>query len=409
MKNKTLRILIAGANPYNANKGVAALAFSTIRLLNEVAREMNQNLEICEYTHETSRVYDYVRLPEGKITIHNIFPSDLFGAKRIMETVGSKWKLYNLRELYKCDYIFNITAGDSFSDIYGIDNFNAVNKINRIARKFGIGYSFLPQTYGPFYNADVKRAAFEVLSKADLLLSRDRLSTDFLKSELPDKEIKSYVDVAFYLPFKRHDNHLAPGVNVGINISQTLWNIPCDNKIELTCSYKDAVYSTINHLLSKGCIVHIVPHVVDADNHEENEYYLSYRIWEEFNNPNVRLAPLFLSPVDAKSYISALDMFIGARMHACIAAFSSGVPVLPMSYSRKFEGLFDTTLGYKHIFNLTKMTDVNQLIKKVDEMMDNRSQIGECIRNINETVVAENISGIKDSIKSILASLISRK
>ncbi len=32
-------------------------------------------------------------------------------------------------------------------------------------------------------------------------------------------------------------------------------------------------------------------------------------------------------------------------MHACIAAFSSGVPVLPMAYSRKFAGLFGT-LGY---------------------------------------------------------------
>lgn len=27
-------------------------------------------------------------------------------------------------------------------------------------------------------------------------------------------------------------------------------------------------------------------------------------------------------------------------MHACIAAYSSGVPVVPMAYSRKFQGLF---------------------------------------------------------------------
>ena len=32
-------------------------------------------------------------------------------------------------------------------------------------------------------------------------------------------------------------------------------------------------------------------------------------------------------------------------MHACIAAFSAGVPVIPMAYSRKFEGLFGA-LGY---------------------------------------------------------------
>ena len=32
-------------------------------------------------------------------------------------------------------------------------------------------------------------------------------------------------------------------------------------------------------------------------------------------------------------------------MHATIAAYSSGVPVVPISYSRKFEGLFGG-LGY---------------------------------------------------------------
>jgi hypothetical protein len=32
-------------------------------------------------------------------------------------------------------------------------------------------------------------------------------------------------------------------------------------------------------------------------------------------------------------------------MHACIAALSSGVPVLPIAYSRKFRGVFGS-LGY---------------------------------------------------------------
>ena len=43
---------------------------------------------------------------------------------------------------------------------------------------------------------------------------------------------------------------------------------------------------------------------------------------------------------------------MGARMHACIAAFSSGVPVVPMAYSRKFEGLFGS-LGYDRTVDCT--------------------------------------------------------
>lgn len=35
-------------------------------------------------------------------------------------------------------------------------------------------------------------------------------------------------------------------------------------------------------------------------------------------------------------------------MHSCIAAFSSGVAVVPLAYSRKFSGLFGA-LGYGHV------------------------------------------------------------
>jgi polysaccharide pyruvyl transferase WcaK-like protein len=71
---------------------------------------------------------------------------------------------------------------------------------------------------------------------------------------------------------------------------------------------------------------------------------VSVELAKEF--PGAIVAPRFKTPQEAKSYISGLDFFAGARMHACIAAFSSGVPVLPMAYSRKFSGLFGS-LGYE--------------------------------------------------------------
>ena len=52
--------------------------------------------------------------------------------------------------------------------------------------------------------------------------------------------------------------------------------------------------------------------------------------------PGVVRAPNSNSPSEAKSYIAGLDFLTAARMHACIAAFSAGVPVVPVAYSRKF-------------------------------------------------------------------------
>jgi polysaccharide pyruvyl transferase WcaK-like protein len=50
-----------------------------------------------------------------------------------------------------------------------------------------------------------------------------------------------------------------------------------------------------------------------------------------------------------------MDFVTGARMHVCIAAFSSGIPVVPLSYSRKFNGLF-SALGYSLIADAKVMT-----------------------------------------------------
>ncbi len=46
-------------------------------------------------------------------------------------------------------------------------------------------------------------------------------------------------------------------------------------------------------------------------------------------------------PDDIKGIIACCSMFLGARMHANIAALSSGVPVLALSYSHKTQGIMD--------------------------------------------------------------------
>ena len=73
------RILIAGANPYNANKGVAALAISSIVIIHDILSKQQGEFEICVYNHEFKKEKDSLRTPNGEI-IHfrNIHPTDLF-------------------------------------------------------------------------------------------------------------------------------------------------------------------------------------------------------------------------------------------------------------------------------------------------------------------------------------------
>jgi polysaccharide pyruvyl transferase WcaK-like protein len=82
----------------------------------------------------------------------------------------------------------------------------------------------------------------------------------------------------------------------------------------------------------------------------EDDYSASERLCAA--HPSLVLAPAFATPSEAKTYIAGMDFFMGARMHSCIAAFSSGVPVIPMAYSRKFAGLFGS-LGYDETVDCT--------------------------------------------------------
>ncbi len=62
----------------------------------------------------------------------------------------------------------------------------------------------------------------------------------------------------------------------------------------------------------------------------------------------IEVAPRFLDPISAKSFIFGTDVLIGSRMHAAIAALSAGVPAMPLGYSDKFVSIF-SELGYPDV------------------------------------------------------------
>jgi polysaccharide pyruvyl transferase WcaK-like protein len=119
--------------------------------------------------------------------------------------------------------------------------------------------------------------------------------------------------------------------------------------------YPGLIRQLIRRFQDQGAEVHLVPHVIVREGRlvKEDDYRASKALADEF--PDTVLAPAFEAPSEAKSYIAGLDFFMGARMHACIAAFSAGVPVVPMAYSRKFAGLFGS-LGYDRTVDCTSET-----------------------------------------------------
>jgi polysaccharide pyruvyl transferase WcaK-like protein len=326
------------------NLGVGALTVSQIAILEEVAARIGRPVRfIILGWQETSAPY---------VTAANVQP----GRLRTRDLVRPSGFLAEVR---RCDIVLDIGAGDSFSDIYGGKRFLKYMTAKGTVLAAGKPLIVSPQTIGPFKKAWVRRLALATLRRSAAVFTRDEMSITFLRSLGFTGEIRQASDVALRLPYTPPAPRSADGQpRVGINISGLLMNggFSRANMFGLALDYPGLMRRVIERFVhEEGCEVHLVPHVISDTMPVEDDWRASEALRQEIGGQIV-LAPRFHTPSEAKSYIAGLDFFMGARMHACIAAFSSGVPVVPIAYSRKFAGLFDA-LGYRYTVDCTKETE----------------------------------------------------
>lgn len=253
--------------------------------------------------------------------------------------------------LRQCDIVFDIGEGDSFADIYGNKRLAIQVFAKLLVRLYRKPLVLSPQTIGPFKSSLGQFLGAVAMRAASRIYARDHLSMDVLQNSRYSEKSAEVIDVAFALPFDRPTRPEGGPVNVGINVSGLLYNggYSGSNEFKLTVDYRALIDGVCAYLIAQpGVDVYLVPHVISDASETEDDLRASQRLIQRY--PELRLAPRFRSPSEAKSFIAGMDFFTGARMHACIAAFSAGVPVLPMAYSRKFNGLFNS-LEYPHVMD----------------------------------------------------------
>jgi len=261
-----------------------------------------------------------------------------------------------LSEVRSCDLVLDISTGDGFADIYGAKRFayNALSKLCVLACRRPL--LLPPQTIGPFDRRWVRLVGSFLLRSAKAVITRDDLSTQFARRFQLGSKLVEATDVAFRLPYSQPVKRSCGPPRVGINISGLLFNggYTRHNMFHLKADYPALVRSLISRFLDReDCEVHLIGHVFPKQMPIEDDQLVCEALNREF--PATILAPRFETPVAAKNYIARMDFFCGSRMHACIAAFSSMVPTMPIAYSRKFAGVFGG-LGYRWCADCKVMT-----------------------------------------------------
>jgi polysaccharide pyruvyl transferase WcaK-like protein len=341
------------------NLGVGALTVSQIAIVEAIAAEIGRPVRFV--------ILGWKEASEPYVTGPNIRAGQL----RTRDLVSPNGFRAAVRD---CDLVLDIGAGDSFSDIYGVKRFLKYIAAKMTVHAAGRPLIVSPQTIGPFKRPWVRRLALASLHRSAAVFARDALSIDFLRSTGFKDPVHLASDVALRLPYTPPAPRAADGpVRVGINVSGLLMNggYTGANMFGLTVDYPGLMRRIIARFAAEsGCEVHLVPHVISERMPVEDDWRASEALAQEIPG-RIVLAPKFATPSEAKSYIAGMDFFMGARMHACIAAFSSGVPVIPMAYSRKFAGLFDA-LGYGYTVDCTK-EDAQVIEDKIFAHFGNRA------------------------------------
>jgi colanic acid/amylovoran biosynthesis protein len=395
-----LRIGLIWANPYSRNLGVGALAYSSLALLRDVCRDNGISADFT-LIGSSGQKFDKVEVNNEVIKFRNILGNDHQKWRSILKLAILPRK-YHTTSILSLDIVFDISEGDSFTDIYGENRFQKFINSKIFFNLFRTSQVLLPQTIGPFKSSANEKKAFEVMRKMEMVISRDRESFEYTSSFLPSSQIMEAIDVAFYLGFKRQ--HFEDGFqHVGINVSALLWNggYTRKNQFNLKCDYPSLIKDAVEHFYTQpGVKVHFISHVISRRNSVEDDFTVASHFHQMC--PGSVLAPAFKTPVEAKDYISGMDFFFGSRMHACIAAFSSGVPVFPLAYSRKFSGLFCETLSYEWLGDCQHQEN-ETILTSLKKAYGCKQQMATEIRKVNSGVVSERLALLKNQLtKSIL-------
>lgn len=383
-----------GLDFYTKNKGCDALSYSFLKILSQIFERHNDYMKLYVVTN-----YDF--------EVQNLM--EIYTFVKEVETIDYRnMKKHKTRKkistiFKKCDFVFDFTRGDSFSDIYGSRRFIVGSLLKEICVRCQTPLILCPQTIGPFDAFWARFWAKHLIKKSKYVCARDKISVQYVY-KLTKNEIDEYIDVAFSLPYKEPNlSDKFDKKKVGLNISGLLWNYGYTggNEFELSVDYQKYTNSIIEAMNKDSeCEVHLIGHVIDVDdklNDNDNDIPAIKILQKRF--PKCKVAPIFKNPIEAKSYIAGMDVVIAARMHASIAAFSSGVAVIPFAYSRKVNGLY-TTLDYPYYIDGKEETTeraieltmdyirkCNTLKKKVDVgNMLARKRLTEFSKKIDEII-----------------------
>ena len=396
-------ILLLGATFETQNMGVGAL---TAGALNVLARDPSVKVSLLDYG--VAPLVSAIRIGERrfeaplinmrfswKVLLPNNVATLLLLASllRLLPGACRPWILARNRSLAaldEADEAAAISGGDSFSDIYGMGRFFYVWLPQLLVILMGKPLTLLPQTIGPFRSALARALARYVMRRAKVIYSRDVEGLSVARGMLWLDERSSKVQFCHDLGFlcePRSPARLDLGAGqaalptdrplVGLNVSGLLLmgGYGRSNSFRLRLDYRELVQHIVQLLIEqRNCNVLLVPHVFGSDAESDSAAVeaIHAQLAGRYGERLLRVHGRY-DQSEVKHIIGRCEFFIGARMHACIAALSQTVPAVAIAYSGKFAGVLQTVGVGRLVADPRSMT-LEQALEIIDSAFDDRQQ-----------------------------------
>jgi len=225
------------------------------------------------------------------------------------------------------------------------------------------------------------------LERYSLITARETITYNLLKKRLKNSHIRYVPDTAFLLPTieKKLPEGFEEGNTIGINVSPVATKNACAG--ERFVSY---VVELINYIIDTTTYqIALIPHVVIKGNDDR-------KILEEIQKGCKDLSRIVMIEDDSclviKGFISKCKLFIGARTHATIAAYSTLVPTVVLGYSVKARGIAKDLFGTeeKYVLPVQKIQSGQELIEAFEWLNEHKEEIRErlsiCIPEYKEKI-----------------------
>lgn len=318
-----------------------------------------------------------------------------------------------LNQIYRSNYVACINGGDSFSDIYGLRRFYFVALPQFLVLLLNKPLILLPQTIGPFEGAMTRFLARYILEYSSAIYSRDYFGLNEAKKLMHKKDefqkLRFCHDVGFVIkslkPLKLDLDGLIESAAgkfdvTGLNVSGLLYigGYTENNMFGLKSDYKELIYDLIDLLINKKQLtVLLVPHTFGVRD-PECDNLVSEKIYAELKpkyQDKLFLARGMYNQNEIKYIIGMCNFFIGARMHACIAALSQCIPAVGIAYSEKFKGVFET-VGLQHLVADPRTLGKKEIFELIEHALEDRKNTSATLQKLIPEVRQNILNIFKD-------------